>query len=368
MKIFAIVSMVMLIVAASALAQEPGQAQIAGTGWFRFTRYIKDDKPNNNSFQLARGYFTYYYKFSSKIGSRFTVDIYSDASASQGAGLKLKYGFLDFALPKDLKFEAGVIKTYFGTIYDWDYTTIEKSLDDKEGVVKSADLGLALTGYIPAGYGEFQFGIYNGEGYNKVGSKVDLYPLFTANTRLIPIPGVTLGGSVRYGKEEDTLVSALLPDSTRDTTLQDMNNMELSGVVRLSYKFIDIWGQYITKSWENLHPNDSIAKYSAAGYIIMPTIKMPFEPLKNLQLVARYDFWDPQTGEDYENNSYSRLIAGFNYFLTKDASGNPTTRVTLNWAKKSYENKDLDEGDTGYKKPETDISLQLRWDFKSNPF
>ncbi len=363
------VCLALLAIALGAFAQEPGQAQIAGTGWARFTRYIKDENPTDNSFQLARGYFTYYYKFSNSVSTRFTVDMFSDATASHGAGLKLKYGYLDFVMPvKDLKLEAGIIKNYFGTIYDWDYVTIEKALDDKESVVGSSDIGLALAGFLPAGWGEYQVGMYNGEGYNKPGTKTDLYPLFTANARVIPIPGVTLGGSVRYGMEEDTLIGAMLADSTIDTTLKDMPRMEVSGVLRLSYKFVDIWGQYINKSWQDLYPSDSTAKFNASGFMIMPTLTMPVEALDDLQLVFRYDFWDPKTGEDFENNSYSRLTAGFNYFLTRDSGGKPTTRVTLNWTQKSYENKDLADGDTGFKKPETDISLQLRWDFKSNPF
>ena len=102
--------------------------------WNRWTYQTVDGENTVNEMALKRGYFRLEPKFSSKIKGRFNVDFFSDDDADNGAGLKIKYAYLDFSkiLPiKDAKITAGLMKTYFGTIYDWDYTTIDKDPSDK---------------------------------------------------------------------------------------------------------------------------------------------------------------------------------------------------------------------------------------------
>ncbi len=93
-------------------------------------------------FALERGYFRLEPKFNSKIKGRFNLDFFSDEDGLDGAGLKIKYAYLNFSelIPiTDSKITVGLIKNYFGTIYDWNYTTIQKALEDKEKICSSTD-------------------------------------------------------------------------------------------------------------------------------------------------------------------------------------------------------------------------------------
>jgi hypothetical protein len=84
--------------------------------------------------------------------------------------------YLDFSnmLPiKDSKITVGLMKTYFGTIYDWTYITIDKDPSDKYKFVSSTDYGFGISGYLPNGFGTYALAAYNGEGYKKTGGDIN---------------------------------------------------------------------------------------------------------------------------------------------------------------------------------------------------
>lgn len=342
------------------IAQEPGQSNISGTLWARYVAQRTGAKTDYSKFEIARGYFGWHYQFTNKISSRFTVDIFSDdkvdskyKALTHGAGLKIKYAMLNFSeIYPDAAIEAGIIKNYFGVVYDWNYTAIDKALEDREKVCASADAGVALVGYIPKGFGEYQVAIYNGEGYNKtVPRDLDRFPIGSVNVRLIPIPGITLGASARYGRYEWYAV----PDSLKG--LNDGLLTDLAGVARFSYKFVDLWVEYISMTRQK-DPDDEATKAKSEGFMIMPIIT-----LKPIQLLAKYDKWNPKiyTAKD----AYTNLTAGINYIMKYDARGNPLVQLQVNWQRKAYE---IEKGEAGYKYPHDQLLVQLRYDFKSNPF
>ena len=103
---------------------------------------MEDGEVTKNEMALKRGYLRLEPKFGNNIKGRFNVDFFSDEDGLDGAGLKIKYAYLDFSnmLPiKDSKIIIGLMKTYFGTIYDWDYSTIDKDPSDKYNFVSSTD-------------------------------------------------------------------------------------------------------------------------------------------------------------------------------------------------------------------------------------
>lgn len=162
----------------------------------RIATEITNNKLVSNYLSLERGYLGLETKFTEQVKGRFTVDIFttdktyeyqvyslSDGTLTSstksgsidGAGLKIKYAYVDFGgfIPvKDMTLTAGMQKVYFGSIYDWSYTLIGKAPSDEHKVVNSSDLGITLNGFFPSGFGEYQLGIYNGEGYKKIGANV----------------------------------------------------------------------------------------------------------------------------------------------------------------------------------------------------
>jgi hypothetical protein len=221
-KIIVISSLLSLSMLASAL-----ETKLSGEMWGRWTyetakykntqsEYV--NKLSKNYISLERGYLGLETSFTANTKARFTVDMFSTDATYQipgdvvmpidtlknttidGAGLKLKYGYVEFGnlFPiQEMFLTVGLQKTYFGTIYDWNYALIEKAPTDLYKVVNSSDYGITLNGFIPQGWGEYAFGIYNGEGYKKVGASLSDNTDFAylANLRLTPISGVTVGGS-----------------------------------------------------------------------------------------------------------------------------------------------------------------------------
>jgi len=95
--------------------------------WNRMS-YV-DDGSNadpTTSFSVERGYFTLKPSLSDNVSARFTLDFFSSDKDTNGAGLKMKYAYLDFKnfipVPKST-LSVGLTKNYFGTIYSWKYET-----------------------------------------------------------------------------------------------------------------------------------------------------------------------------------------------------------------------------------------------------
>jgi len=319
---------------------EPGQSSFESKAWFRYNMEMQNEEIQSSGFQLARGYLVFKHQFSGRISSKFNIDIYSSDKSSDagGAGLKIKAAYLQYSeIFPEANLMAGVIKNYFGTVYDWDYTTVQKALEDAEKVTSSADAGIAIVGYIPGGWGEYQAGIYNGEGYKDYGDNIDKHPVYLANVRFIPVVGLTVGGSIRYGIYDD-------PSDTTDDP-DTYNHSEIAGVGRYSYGPFNIWAEYLVANYD---------EHTAGGFMIMPCVDIK----KKFQIVGRYDMWDPDF--EIDDDGHNRFIAGVNYFITKDVKGNPQTQIQLNWERIQYELEDSE--------PLDNISCQFRWEFKSNPF
>lgn len=386
-KVFAALCLMCLLHSLSAL-----DTKLSGEFWGRMTnetaRYKNAagdyvDKTSKNYFSLERGYLGLETTFSASTKARFTVDMFSSDATHQypadaampidslknasidGAGLKLKYGYVDFAnlLPvPDLNLTVGLQKTYFGTIYDWNYTGIEKAPTDLYKVVNSSDYGVTLNGFVPHGLGEYALGVYNGEGYKKVGGSLadNISFAYLANLRLTPMPGITLGGSFMANSagREKALSGDAANSKYEEQSLYD-------GLGRLAYGPVDLWLEYIGKDVK--FPHNAVNDYTATGISIMPVVSLNSMLDLPLELIGRYDRWDesdrPLT--DKARSLLNTMIVGVNYNFLPDGSDIPQMAVQLNYADRKY---DADKSSSDYangKKDSSQIMLQLKWKFAS---
>ena len=303
--------------------------------WNRYTFERIAGETEKSAFSLERGYFRLEPTFTDKIKGRFNLDFFASDKYSDGAGMKLKYAYIQFSdiipIPES-NLSAGLDKIYFGTVYDWDYVTIEKALEDKEKVTSSADYGLFFSGLIPNGYGEYAISLINGEGYSKAGSKVNINPSPVVNLRLIPLTGVTFGGSILYEKA-----------GFLDTAKTEYDKrMVYAGVARFAFGPLDAWFEYLAQDYAGKKSN---------GFMIMPVLRF----VKPLDIVFRFDNWDPNT--DNDNDAYRTLIGGFNWNILHDSNGVPSLFVQTNWQRKMYEDSEKDPVDA--------LMVQLRWKFSN---
>lgn len=373
------------------LSSQALETKLSGEFWARWIMENAKVKQTDNSYKdqltknymsLERGYFGLETKFTENTKGRFTVDIFStdktheysvydpttETSSTKtgsvdGAGLKIKYAYVDFAhlLPvKDLTLSAGMQKVYFGTIYDWNYSLIGKAPTDEYGIASSSDLGVTLNGYLPAGYGEYQIGLYNGEGYKKVGAnlKDSTSPAYLANVRITPLAGVTLGASYMANSVgRDEALNGAANAAYEEQQLLD-------GVLRLAYGPVDMWTEFISKSVD--YPNAN-SDFTLSGLSIFPTLSLKDYLDYDVQLLGRYDIWDQsdRAETDKQRSKLNALTLGANYNFLHDDSANPAMQLQLNYTMKKYNE---DESHTDYadgKKDSSQVNLQLKWRFSS---
>lgn len=371
--------------------------KLSGEFWGRWTNETTKNKDNNNEYvdkvsknyiSLERGYIGLETTFTPNTKARFTVDLFSSDATYQypnpvdvalpvdtlstpknasidGAGLKLKYGYVEFGnlfpVP-EMYLTVGLQKTYFGTIYDWNYVTVEKAPTDLYKVVNSSDYGLTLNGYIPEGWGEYAVGIYNGEGYKKVASslKDNTDFAYLANLRLTPIQGVTVGGSYMMNTvERDKKLSG----DAANKAYEEQALMD--AVTRLAYGPMDFWFEYINKDVKL--PNDTNKDYTATGLMFMPIVNLQSLLDVNIDLLARYDIWDEsdKPAADKSRSLLNTLIVGGNYNFLEDASGSPQMVLQLNYTNKTYDEKKSHSDFADGKKDSSQINLQLKWKFSN---
>lgn len=362
------ITILIVLIALAAMPVLAQETKLSGEFWGRWTMEngkVPADSTNatlKNYFALERGYLGFETKFSESTKARFTIDLFSTDMLEDGAGLKLKYGYVDFAnmtpIP-DLTLSAGLQKVYFGTIYDWNYALIGKAPSDEYKIANSADYGITANGYIPNGKGEYAVGIYNGEGYKKFGKNLKDNTSFAylANLRLTPVPGITIGGSFMTNsvEREELLATNAVNDKYQDQTLID-------GLARFAYGPLDLWAEYLIKDVKHAD-NFSSKDYSAKGLMIMPCLNLQNLTGYDVQVLARYDSWDESERTDSNKNKLIAITGGINYNFMHDEHMSPKMNLQLNVTNKTY---DEDNSASAYKnglKDVTQVMMQLKWRF-----
>jgi len=375
------------LLAGSAFALNKGETELENNGWFRYTAGTTNfDFANltRSDFLLERGYIRLSHQWTTDLFSKMTVDVLSSSAYSDGASIRLKEAYVDYNLPlKETKFTAGLQKNYFSLIYSWDYTNLEKSLGDKEGVLASADYGLSLNGYLPKGLGEWQVGAYNGEGYKRAyaaNGLVNIDPQYIANLRLTPFAGVQLGSSVLLNKSDRSAFKNSTTNyykaRSQQVALPDtasISRFGLAPMAKLAFGPVSLLGEYIDFAYTrqyHYYASDTLGavtdstklasekKYHQSGLSIVPVVSLL---KKKLELVGRYDMWNVKAeGADKSMaldsaKSHTLIGAGFNWHFARREKGKPGCELQLMWEREQAVNKAA--------KPKDQIMAQFRFEW-----
>ncbi len=307
-----------------------GETKVSMLLWNRYTSEIVDNEVNESKFTLERGYFRIEPTITDKINGRFNLDFFSDETSTSGSGVRVKYAYLNFVdvLPiPDSKISAGIIQHYFGFGYDWEYITIEKVLEEVEGVAKSADYGITFCGNLPGNKGLYSISMLNGEGYTSTGSDLDRTPEFLANLRIIPGAGLTFGGSVLYENN-------------------DSDRLAYIGLGRFAGGPFELRGEYLVRNM-----NDATSK----GFMVMPVLKLRELMSIDVDLIGRFDLWDINT--DVDNDGHNRIIGGLNWNIVRNMEDKPQAVLQIQMEKTIFESDFIDDI--------TQLMIQLQWGFSN---
>ena len=373
-KLIAISLLGLFLVPALMSAQE---LKLSGEMWNRWTlengqvpadtsMTVFNSGITRNFFSLERGYIGLEAKFSDSVKGRFTVDIFSSDILKDGAGLKLKYAYVDFGklIPvPGLKTSVGLQKVYFGSIYDWDYNLIGKAPSDEYKIANSADYGISLNGSLPSGWGAYQLGIYNGEGYKNSGSnlKDNIDPSLLANLRLTPFAGFTLGGSVMTnGKDRNFSLADGSPNPSYNTQLL------ADGILRAEFGPLDLQAEYVYKEVSHA-PDFSAKNYSANCLSVFPALKLKSLAGADIDILGRYERWDEtRLPDSAKKNLLHTYTGGLSYNFMPDSNGHNSLQAQLNYVKKDYDESVSGTDYADGRKDSDTVMLQLKWRFGVN--
>jgi hypothetical protein len=374
MKRKSVIVLLTVILVGSLFALNKGETELENNGWFRYTTVMpKFDFANatRGDFTLERGYIRLSHQWTNDLFSKMTVDVLSSSSYADGASIRLKEAYIDYNLPlKETKFTAGLQKNYFSLICSWDYTNIEKSLADKEGVLASADYGLTLNGYLPKGLGEWERGAYNGEGYKKVFAtsvnQVNKVPAWVANLRLTPIGGITVGSSVLYNAKDMSAYKNAASLRSGDTLRfnADTNNLGRLGIApmaKVALGPVSVLGEYIIYNYKRDlsffrmtkdsagHVTDSTLnskdkKFAMNGFSVVPVVSLL---KRKLELVGRYDMWNVKADNVKDTlKSHTLVGLGANWHFARREKGKPGCELQLGWEREQPVAKSVKPTDT----------------------
>ncbi|MFO7637715.1 MAG: hypothetical protein R6X14_00200 [bacterium] len=345
-------------------ALNPGQLEFEHNGWFRYTNTSTSfgvTDPSVSRFALERGYLRTGYRWTEDLYTKFTIDIFSSDKYPDGATVRLKEAYIDFALPvKDFLFTAGLQKHYFGLVHSWNYTHPDKSLGDAQGIAASSEYGLVVSGKLPNKLGELQLGLYNGEGYQYVGKYVNTVPELLANLRLTPLPWVMVGGSVMYHGEDMSRYRNDSRGRTADGMRYMMADTVNAGVLGFAPVFefkqgpVTLLGEAILHSFSREFSYYDIdrdtagsvtdsalvensRKYARSGFDVMPLVTVLD---RKLDVFARFTTWEQreEAGDGSMavnlDRSLVRYGVGMNWHFYRRSGGRrPGAALQLAWVR-----------------------------------
>ena len=269
-----------------------------------------------NKFTLNRGYINVLADMSPEIGARFTSDLtrFSGATGDANKGdweLRVKYAYLDFH--NFLKFypsfevKMGQYQTAWLDYEEglWEYRVIDPMLIEKEGFFNSADLGVGLKGKIPAGYGDWQVDVINGEGYHA--DEANKYKTIQGRLTVCPLP--------QWDMTKGFQLSAFASTGKADFAHKRDRYIGFVG-----YKYKDdffVSGEYdITRGTDSFAANvpAGIQNVEGHGFSALAWGRMPF--LKPLRILGRYDRFDHD--DDVANSTVHRWYYGVSYDISKN--------------------------------------------------
>jgi hypothetical protein len=239
-------------------------------------------------------------------------------------------------------------------------------------------------GAISQDMGEWALGIMNGEGYTSGPSPqyATNTPAFIANLRLMPVTEATVGVSFLW--DERNVYTWENAAYTDEELLGKKSRTAISAMARYGRGFFNVLGEYLYYDHpipDRDNPQTGTQNVKAMAFTVFPVVRLT----QQLDLVGRYDYWDPDSDSDksiwnapgdwtgatpspwwvpreyapgYYYVKHNVYALGFNYNITERMKGDPGVILQVNWQRMSP-SEDLGEqgnlDDTDY------FTAQLRW-------
>jgi hypothetical protein len=293
---------------------------------------IRSEKKDINGWQFRRIYFTADYTINSDFSSRFRLEADQKELSSEGkisvfvkdAYLKWKNVFSGSDLV------AGISPTpaFDASEKVWGYRSLEKTTMDFFKVVSSRDLGVDLKGkFDENGMASYWVKVGDNTG-NK--PETDKYKRYYGRLQFKPVSNLLITAYGDYASMPKVLDGF-------DSTLKDNNAFVAAGFIGYTQdKQFSVGVEGFMKNQQHGYTGADamLTARSAMGISAFAWVSL----IDDLNIVARYDMFDPNTNSDVKNDSETLLIVALDYKVASNVSIMPGVWMHT---KEGAENNDL---------------------------
>jgi hypothetical protein len=308
-RLASVVGCLASLAAGTAAAQAPPLATptvtVGGVAYAQYLYQFKDTANHVNNFDVTRAYLNVIGKFSGGLGTRVTADVYRNADGS--LGYRLKYAYAAYTPENSaLTFKLGQIHT---PLLDWEEALWDYRMQgtmplERGGYVSSSDFGVGVDGNWKHDLVNAQFGIYNGETYNKAPGDQRKDAMGRVSVRLLATDDPSRVGGLRvtgYGQ-----IGKPTGGGVRDRYL---------GMVSYKSKLVTLAGEFArTRDRQDAPPAPATPTPSTIDGDVVSVFGTLRIPQTRAALIGRVDLTDPN--KDASNDRQTRFIAGVSYQLT----------------------------------------------------
>lgn len=138
--------------------------------WFDYDAFFNGSLAitKGGQFSVGREYLTFKANYNDVIKARVTLDMANSVAAVSNNGALdkyIKYAYADFKVADPFVVTAGLQKTYFGILPEWEYPLPLKEYAESSKILSSADLGIGFSGTLLNKMLVYHLQVLNGEGY-----------------------------------------------------------------------------------------------------------------------------------------------------------------------------------------------------------
>jgi hypothetical protein len=267
------------------------------------------DQQDQNGFEFRRIYFTYDYQISAKFNSRlrFEIENFSLTNNSKLAPF-VKDAYLqwkDIFEGSNLTFGIQPTPTFDISEYVWENRHLEMTIIDLYGFMSSRDFGISLKGKID-GDGIFNYWILFGNGAG-VKPEYDRYKNIYGN--LLFKPSENIWAYVNYHHKFLKPLSNSFINGEKLSTDEDLLSLFFAYYLKDKFKvgfegFSNFLRNNIKDTVNATYKNRQMIGISLFGIYY-------FSPKYNI--VARFDYFDPNVKPESEGDRRFLYLLGFNY-------------------------------------------------------
>lgn len=340
----------LLIIQNSVVAETT--SKIGGTGYADYYNYLQHnnaDQKGQNAFQYRRIYFTYENNLRSDIKIRFRLE-----SKHEGYGTKaeinpfVKHAFLEWSdlVPNhSLIFGIQETNAFKNAESIWGYRSIEKTIMDFYKISSSADMGFGIKGDFNK-YLHHWLTVTNGTGYSS--AELDPFKKVGYAFWITPADGLIIEGYADYEKQDpDNSNTKGAPSAAKDFSISTGYYTLKTTIAYEQPNFAVALEAFSRTNKQSGIINPLTAGNELVGYDKADVNKIGYSifgtaitPVPRLKAFARYDYYDPNTGDNVItnfkdgtlttglNNEESMLVVGLDYIPAVNVHFMPNVIVT----------------------------------------